>query len=116
LGKLLTGAVKVILPQARYKGLVVNTDVTLGDAPWFLGDVHHLRQVLLNLLSNAVKFTERVRSLYVRVLAIRSTVSRWCDWKFAIRELEYLTQSRPRYSKHLRRPTIRSHACMAGPV
>jgi hypothetical protein len=25
LGKLLTGAVKVILPQARYKGLVVNT-------------------------------------------------------------------------------------------
>jgi len=59
MGKLLTGAVKVILPQARYKGLVVNTDVTLGDAPWYLGDVHHLRQVLLNLLSNAVKFTER---------------------------------------------------------
>ncbi len=59
LGKLLTGAVKVILPQARYKGLVVNTDVALGDAPWFLGDVHHLRQVLLNLLSNAVKFTEQ---------------------------------------------------------
>jgi two-component system, sensor histidine kinase RpfC len=58
LGKLLTGAVKVILPQARYKGLVVTTDVQLGDKPWFLGDVHHLRQVLLNLLSNAVKFTE----------------------------------------------------------
>ena len=58
LGKLLTGAVKVILPQARYKGLVVKTDVALGDTPWFLGDVHHLRQVLLNLLSNAVKFTE----------------------------------------------------------
>ena len=58
LGKLLTGAVKVILPQARYKGLVVKTDVALGETPWFLGDVHHLRQVLLNLLSNAVKFTE----------------------------------------------------------
>ena len=58
LGKLLTGAVKVVLPQARYKGLVVNTDVDLGNSPWFLGDAHHLRQVLLNLLSNAVKFTE----------------------------------------------------------
>jgi two-component system sensor histidine kinase RpfC len=58
LRKLLTGAVKVILPQARYKGLVVNTDVDIGASAWFLGDVHHLRQVLLNLLSNAVKFTE----------------------------------------------------------
>jgi len=58
LGKLLTGAIKVVLPQARYKGLVVNTDVVLGNSPWFLGDGHHLRQVLLNLLSNAVKFTE----------------------------------------------------------
>src|SRR5450432_234994 len=46
LGKLLTGAVKVILPQARYKGLVVKTDVALRDTSWFLGDVHHLRQVL----------------------------------------------------------------------
>jgi two-component system sensor histidine kinase RpfC len=58
LRKLLTGAVKVVLPQARYKGLVVNTDVEIGESAWFLGDVHHLRQVLLNLLSNAVKFTE----------------------------------------------------------
>src|SRR5258706_7097549 len=59
LGKLLTGAAKVILPQARYKGLVVNTEVALGTTSWFQGDAHHLRQVLLNLLSNAVKFTEQ---------------------------------------------------------
>ena len=59
LGKLLTGAVKVVVPQARYKGLVVNTEVALGATCWFLGDAHHLRQVLLNLLSNAVKFTEQ---------------------------------------------------------
>ena len=30
-------------------------------ARWFVGDPHHLRQVLLNLLSNAVKFTEHGR-------------------------------------------------------
>lgn len=69
MGKLLTGAVKVILPQARYKGLVVNTEVALGDTSWFLGDAHHLRQVLLNLLSNAVKFTEQ------GVITLRASVA-----------------------------------------
>jgi two-component system sensor histidine kinase RpfC len=59
MGKLLMGAVKVVLPQARYKGLVINTEVAPEASGWFLGDGHHLRQVLLNLLSNAVKFTER---------------------------------------------------------
>jgi two-component system, sensor histidine kinase RpfC len=59
LGKLLTSTVKVVLPQARYKGLSVNTEIAPATARWFVGDSHHLRQVLLNLLSNAVKFTER---------------------------------------------------------
>ena len=59
LGKLLTGTVKVILPQARYKGLLVNTEIAPGVSGWYQGDAHHLRQVLLNLLSNAVKFTEQ---------------------------------------------------------
>jgi two-component system sensor histidine kinase RpfC len=59
LGKLLTSTVKVVLPQARYKGLAVNTDISPKAMRWFSGDSHHLRQVLLNLLSNAIKFTER---------------------------------------------------------
>jgi two-component system sensor histidine kinase RpfC len=59
LGKLLTSTVKVVLPQARYKGLAIVTEIAPETARWFLGDGHHLRQVLLNLLSNAIKFTER---------------------------------------------------------
>jgi two-component system sensor histidine kinase RpfC len=59
LGRLLTSAVKVVLPQARYKGLEVKTEVSQEASGWFNGDAHHLRQVLLNLLSNAVKFTDR---------------------------------------------------------
>lgn len=55
---LVTNTIKVILPQARYKELTVNTSVSPDAARWFVGDAHHLRQVLLNLLSNAVKFTE----------------------------------------------------------
>ncbi len=58
-GRFITETVKVILPQARYKKLAVNTDVADDAARWFIGDSHHLRQILLNLLSNAVKFTER---------------------------------------------------------
>src|SRR5690349_7268575 len=59
LGRLLSAATKVILPQARYKGLDVTTNINLGDTEWYEGDAHHLNQVILNLLSNAVKFTER---------------------------------------------------------
>ncbi|MEO8486597.1 MAG: ATP-binding protein [Betaproteobacteria bacterium] len=58
-GKLATGTVKVMLPQARYKGLAINTEIEPSAARWFSGDQHHISQVLLNLLSNAVKFTEK---------------------------------------------------------
>lgn len=59
LGKMLSSTVKVVLPQARYKGLAVNIDIAANASGWFLGDVHHIRQVVLNLLSNAVKFTQK---------------------------------------------------------
>jgi two-component system sensor histidine kinase RpfC len=59
LARLVSSATKVILPQARYKGLHVTTDISLGGNECFEGDAHHLNQVILNLLSNAVKFTER---------------------------------------------------------
>ena len=58
LGRLLSNSVKVVAPQARYKGLAVTTEIDPSIARWFAGDPHHLRQVILNLLSNAVKFTE----------------------------------------------------------
>ena len=59
LGKLVTDTVKVVLPQARYKALQITTAIPREVEGWYVGDPHHLRQVLLNLLSNAIKFTER---------------------------------------------------------
>ncbi len=75
LGSLITGTVKVILPQARYKALNINTEIADNATRWFVGDGHHIRQVLLNLLSNAVKFTERGEIL-LRVTVVTEDTAR----------------------------------------
>ncbi len=55
---LLNGTVKMLLSQAREKGIML----TLAIAPEIdyrvIGDPHHLRQIIINLLGNALKYTE----------------------------------------------------------
>lgn len=71
LTKLVTSTAKVLMPQARFKGLRVDIEIEPDATRWFIGDSHHTRQVLLNLLANAVKFTEHGRVL-VRAAIVKS--------------------------------------------
>jgi two-component system sensor histidine kinase RpfC len=65
LNAIISSTVKVVSPQAHYKGLDLSVEASTDSLDWFIGDSHHLRQVLLNLLSNAVKFTERGKVIVV---------------------------------------------------
>jgi signal transduction histidine kinase len=54
-----TGAVKLLSPQAQAKGLDLSCDIDHSLGPILVGDPTRIRQILLNLLNNAVKFTAK---------------------------------------------------------
>jgi two-component system sensor histidine kinase RpfC len=57
LGRLLNAVSDVAAVEARKKGLLLNTYITVRTPLKLIGDERHLREVLLNLCGNAIKFT-----------------------------------------------------------
>jgi signal transduction histidine kinase len=101
------------MPQARYKGLEVKTEISADAARWFQGDGHHLRQVLLNLLANAVKFTETGQVL-LRVIVVESDAfAREYGSRLRIRVSGSRQENRRLSSNHSHKPTTRLRASMA---
>ncbi|WP_160731942.1 PAS domain-containing protein [Pelagerythrobacter marinus] len=56
-GHLVRSSVRLFEPNARAKGLALETDIA-PDLPEGVGDKLRVRQIILNLVGNAIKFTE----------------------------------------------------------
>ena len=74
LDEVIEGALSVLVPQARAKGLELRSEIDSKVCTGLCGDPGRLRQVLTNLLNNAVKFTER-GEVVLRVLPQEDTPS-----------------------------------------
>jgi two-component system, sensor histidine kinase and response regulator len=59
LDEVIDGALGVLVPEARAKGLDLRSEIDSKVCTGLCGDPGRLRQVLTNLLNNAVKFTEQ---------------------------------------------------------
>jgi len=73
LDEVVEGALSVLVPQARAKGLELRSEIDSKVCTFLCGDPGRLRQVLTNLLNNAVKFTER-GEVVLRVLPQNDTL------------------------------------------
>ncbi len=67
-----TGAVKLLSPQAQAKGLDLTYVIDHDLGPTLVGDPTRIRQILLNLLNNAVKFTAKGK-VYLEVRRLGET-------------------------------------------
>jgi PAS domain S-box-containing protein len=81
---IVAGAVALLAPQARSKGLTLHASIDPLIPPLLRGDQDRLRQILLNLIGNAVKFTERGH-INVRALPAE-TSSRYARVRFEVQD------------------------------